>query len=333
MFCSSMRCTVTALVCWLALSSTTVFADTFGCSESARLLRYACEFDTQEGLLEGSAICLDSNAPDDACFATIADTLAEDREECADVLEARLEVCEALDDAVHEPAFGEEFAANFVDPLLIGNGVAPNPYFPLVQGNRWTYEGTSIDDDGEQATETITVTVTGATKLIEGITCLVVNDLAEEDGEVIENTDDWFAQDLQGNVWYCGEIAENFETFDGDEPDEPELVDIEGSWKAGRDGSKAGMLIPFEPEPGDVIRQEVAYGEAEDVVEIVSLTASESAPGGSCTDDCLHTIDFSPLEPGATEDKYYVPGIGLIVEVDPETGERVELLEFVGAGS
>ena len=93
------------------------------------------------------------------------------------------------------------------------------------------------------------------------------------------------------------------------------------------------MLIPFEPEPGDVIRQEVAYGEAEDVVEIVSLTASESAPGGSCTDDCLHTIDFSPLEPGATEDKYYVRGIGLIVEVDPETGERVELLEFVGAGS
>jgi len=328
-----MRCACIALSCWFALFTATVLADDFGCSESARLLRYACEFDTQEGLLEMSAVCLDSSAPDDECFAAAEDEFAENREECSDVLEARLEVCEALDDAVHEPGFGEDFAINFVDPLMIGNGIAVNPYFPLVQGNSWTYEGTSVDDDGEEVTETITVTVTGATKLIEGITCLVVNDVAEEDGEVIEDTDDWFAQDFQGNVWYCGEIAENFETFEGDEPEEPELVDIEGSWKAGREGSKAGMLIPFEPEPGDVIRQEVAYGEAEDVVEIVSITASESAPGGSCTDNCLHTIDFTPLEPDTKENKYYAPGIGLIVEVDPESGERVELLEFVGVGS
>ena len=254
------RCVCIALSCWFALFTATVLAADFGCSESARLLRYACEFDTQEGLLEMSAVCIDSSAPDDECFAAAEDEFAENREECADVLEARLEVCEALDDAVHEPAFGEDFVINFVDPLMIGNGIAVNPYFPLVQGNSWTYEGTSVDDDGEAVTETITVTVTGATKLIEGIRCLVVNDVAVEDGEVIEDTDDWFAQDFQGNVWYCGEISENFETFEGDEPEEPELVDIEGSWKAGREGSKAGMLIPFEPEPGDVIRQEVAYG-------------------------------------------------------------------------
>ncbi|MCZ6856165.1 MAG: hypothetical protein O7G86_19785 [Gammaproteobacteria bacterium] len=324
----------TALFCWFTLFTATVLADDFGCSESARLLRYACEFDTREGLFESRAVCLDSSAPDDECFAAAEDDLAENREECADVLEARLEVCEALDDAVHEPEFGEDYAGNFVDPLLIGNGVAVNPYFPLVQGNRWTYEGTSIDeDDGEEVTETIVVTVTNKTKLIDGITCLVVNDTNKEDGEVIEDTDDWFAQDLEGNVWYCGEISREYELFDGDEPEIPELVDIEGSWKAGREGSKAGMLIPFAPEPGDVIRQEVAYGEAEDVVEIVSLSASESAPGGSCTDNCLHTIDFTPLEPDTKENKYYAPGIGLIVEVDPDTGERVELLEFVGVGS
>ncbi|MCZ6659061.1 MAG: hypothetical protein O7C67_17370 [Gammaproteobacteria bacterium] len=333
MFGQFVRYSFTVWFGWFALSSLTALADDFGCGESARLLRYACEFDTREGLLEATAICLDSSAPDDACFAAAEDEFAEDREECADVLEARQELCEVLDDAVHEPDFGEEFAANFIDPLLIGNGIAPNPYFPLVQGNRWTYEGTFIDDDGEEVTETIVVTVTDATKLIDGITCLVVNDVAVEDGEVIENTDDWFAQDLEGNVWYCGEIAENFETFEGDEPEEPELVDIEGSWKSGREGSKAGMLIPFEPEPGDVIRQELAYGDAEDAVEIVSVTASESAPGGSCTETCLHTIDFTPLEPGVTEDKYYVPGIGLIVEVDAETGDRVELLEFVGVGT
>ena len=99
------------------------------------------------------------------------------------------------------PAFGEDFVINFVDPLMIGNGIAVNPYFPLVQGNSWTYEGTSVDDDGEAVTETITVTVTGATKLIEGITCLVVNDVAVEDGEVIEDTDDWYATTLPGGEY------------------------------------------------------------------------------------------------------------------------------------
>ena len=62
-------------------------------------------------------------------------------EECDDVLDARLDLCEALDDAVHEPRFGSAYAADFVDPRAIGGAVAPNPYFPLVAGNRWVYEG------------------------------------------------------------------------------------------------------------------------------------------------------------------------------------------------
>ena len=333
MKCLTPRCGITALFCLGALSMSAANAADFGCSESARLLRYACEFDTKEGLFEGSAICLDSSAPDDDCFASVEEELEENREECGDVFEARLELCESLDDAVHEPGFGEDFAANFVDPLQIGNGITPNPYFPLVQGNQWTYEGTFIDDDGEEVTETVIVTVTDETKLIEGITCLVVNDIVEEEGEAIEDTDDWFAQDVDGNIWYCGEISRDFEIFDGDDPETPELVEIDGSWKSGRDGSKAGMLIPFAPVPGDVIRQEVAYGDAEDTIEIISITASESAPGGSCTDTCLQTLDFTPLEPDASEDKFYAPGVGLIVEVDPETGDRLELLNFVGVGS
>ena len=151
---------------------------------------------------------------------------------------------------------------------------------------------------------------------------------ASEDGEVVEITQDWYAQDLDGNVWYCGEIARNFEIFAGDAPATPELVDIDGSWKAGRDGSEPGVLLPFDPQVGDVFRQEVSYGEAEDVVKIVSITASEMAPGGACAGNCLLTEDFTPLEPGVVENKYYVQGTGLIVEVNPDTGERVELAMF-----
>ncbi len=302
-----------------------------GCSASARSLRLACDFDVKEEFFILAANCIDTNDSSDidACMEEARDERGEAVEECGDVLESRLEICDMLDDEPHEPDFGDEYADNFVDPLDIGVMVEANPYLPLVQGNVWVYEGTFVDeDDGEEVTEIITVTVTDKVKMIEGIPCLVVNDRAEEDGELIEDTDDWFAQDVDGNVWYCGEISQSFESFEGDDPEEPELVELEGSWKSGRDGAHAGILIPFEPEVGDVFRQEVLYGDAEDVVEIMSLEGTESSPIASCDGNCLVTKDFTALEPGVEENKYYVPGIGLIVEVDPESGERVELIEM-----
>ena len=316
---------ITALLIALSIAA---HGTELGCASSARLLHAACGFDSSDDFFTGKAICLDSSDPLDECLADAAGEREETLEECDAVFEARRELCEELDDAPHEPAFGEDFAANFVDPLEIGNTITAHTFFPLVTGNRWVYESTSLDDEGEEVTETITVVVTDKVKLIEGITCVVVNDVVEEDGVVIEDTDDWYAQDTDGNVWYCGEIAQNFETFDGDEPEEPELVDIEGSWKTGRDGSKAGVLIPAEPEVGDVIRQEVAYADAEDVIEILSVDGTQSAPAASCSATCLVTLDFTPLEPDAEEQKFFAPGIGLIVEVDPESGERLELIDF-----
>ena len=166
------------------------------------------------------------------------------------------------------------------------------------------------------------------TKLIEGVTCVVVNDLVEEDGVPIENTDDWYAQDALGNVWYCGEIAKNFEIFEGDDPEEAELVDIDGSWKAGRDGAQPGIIMLALPQAGDVYRQEVALGEAEDAARVISTTGSAAVPAASCDGDCVVTRDFTPLEPDANERKFYAPGVGLILERDLESGDRVELVEF-----
>ena len=300
------------------------------CASTATLLRRACDIDVMDDFLEGVAICQDGEEEElEDCVAEVREEREETLEECGDVHEARAELCEDLDDAVHEPAFGEDYAENFVDPLEIGAGVEPNPYLPLIQGNEWVYTATFIDeDDGEEVTETTTVTVTGKTKLIEGITCLVVRDVVEEDDEVIEVTDDWFAQDLDGNVWYCGEIAENFEFFEGDEPESPELVDIEGSWKAGRDGAKAGILIPAEAEVGDVVRNEILYGEAEDVIEVLSLAGDESAPAADCGGVCLVVSEITPLEPDAEEHTYYLPGVGVILEVDMESDARAELVSF-----
>ncbi len=308
----------------LVACSGSAAAQDFGCTASARLMRFACSSDLRDSFYTQTAQCQDSANFDEACVEDARAELDEGEEECSDVFEARLDLCDALDDATHEPPFGPAFASNFVDPTEIGSTVTPNPWFPLVPGNRWTY------DAGD---ELIVVEVRNQTKLIQGINCLVVTDIVSEDGQLVEDTDDWFAQDVDGNVWYCGEIAENYELFEGDDPETAEFVDIEGSWKSGRDRAKAGMLLPFEPLPGTIIRQEVRYGDAEDVIEIESVTATESAPGGACSETCLRTRDFTPLDPEVEENKFYAPGIGLIVEIDSETGERVELVEFAGVGS
>lgn len=97
----------------------------------------------------------------------------------------------------------------------------------------------------------------------------------------------------------------------------------------GRDGAEPGILLPFVPQVGTVLRQEVAYGEAEDAIEILATDASESASGGSCMNTCLQTRDFTPLDEEANENKYYTPGVGLIVEIDLNTGDRIELIELI----
>ncbi|NIB40744.1 hypothetical protein HBA55_14175 [Pseudomaricurvus alkylphenolicus] len=299
------------------------------CSSTADTLWRSCLHDAYDDYYESIAICLNENDRSELgeCENEVKDERREVISECRDIREARKDLCDEIGEEAYAPDFGPDFASNFVDPRDIGVTVNPHPYLPLVNGNRWVYEGTFEDDDGEEVTETITVTVTDKIKMIDGIPCVVVKDVVEEEGELIEDTDDWFAQDIFGNVWYCGEISLNYETFDGDDPEEAQLVDIDGSWKSGEEGAKAGILLPAVPEVGMFIRQEVAWGEAEDVIEIVDVTGTQEAPAASCDGNCLVTRDFTPLEPGTDEFKYYAPGVGMIAEEAPEDDERVELIE------
>ena len=100
----------------------------FGCTESAALLRYACSYDLRDDFFSSTAQCLDASVPDAACSGDAEAQYDDGSEECSEVLEARLDLCEALDNATHEPAFGALFTAEFVDPAQIGGAVAPNPY-------------------------------------------------------------------------------------------------------------------------------------------------------------------------------------------------------------
>lgn len=296
------------------------------CSATAKVGFKACKLDTKDDRFEGQGICLNESDPEEraSCDSELNEEFSEAREECRDVFDARLDLCEQIGEAPYDPDFDPaDFETDF------GALSNPNPYLPIASGNAWEYAG---------GDETISVVVTPETKLIEGVTCITINDQAAEDGEVIEDTDDWVAHAIDGSVHYCGEIAKNFESFEGDVPDDPELVDVEGSWKAGREGAKSGVLMPAAPEVGRVYRQEWAFGDAEDAAEVLSTTygygageldsfVPEDLAGLLCAGDCLVTRDFTPLEPDASELKYYAPGIGLFLEVDPAAGEIVQLVD------
>lgn len=288
------------------------------CSATARTVLRACRAETMDDfwIREASCINVSDRSQRRGCREEAREERHEARTLCREQLEARLDVCDLVGEARRDVGFDPE---QFVDPRRIGLDVEPNPYFPLLPGLVRRYAG---------GDETITVTVTDRTKLIDGVECRVVNDVVREDGAVIEDTLDWYAQDLDGNVWYCGEDVRDFETFEGDEPPIPELVSTDGSFKAGRDGDQPGILVPAQPRVGDVYRQEVSLGNAEDVAQVISVTGSAVVPAAMCQGNCLVTRDFTPLEPGIAERKFYAPGIGPILELTAQ-GERVELVEFV----
>jgi hypothetical protein len=220
---------------------------------------------------------------------------------------------------VIDPGDGGEYRPDIAADDFDPSQEIDNPYLPFRPGARWVYEGQT-----EDGVERIEVTVTGERRTVMGIEAWVVRDTVTVGGEIAEDTDDWFAQDRDGNVWYLGEESTEYE--DG------EPVSTDGSWEAGVDGALPGVVMPARPAVGDVFRQEFYAGEAEDMFEIVAIDGVAEVPAGSFT-DVVVTQDWNPLEPDVVEEKRYAPGVGLVAERKVEgDDEVVELLDFAPGG-
>ena len=183
--------------------------------------------------------------------------------------------------------------ANFV-------AVIDNPYFPLPVGRTLVYTGVK---DGQ--TQVDTVTVTAQKKVILGITATVVSDIATHDGTVLERTFDYYAQDMQGNVWYLGEDTAAF-LPNG-------KADTSGSFLAGVDGAQPGIIMEANPQIPDAYRQECYAGHAEDTAWVVGTSGSVTVPYGKVR-NVLTTLESTQLEPGSYDEKIYGPGIGIVSE-------------------
>lgn len=196
-----------------------------------------------------------------------------------------------------------------------------NPWFPLKPGSVWHYKGLK---EGVKTTDT--VTATNQTKRILGVATTVVHDVVKVQGKPEEVTDDFYAQDRHGNVWYFGEETEELNA-------QGKPTSTEGSFEAGVEGARAGVLVPGKPKVGLVGRQEFLKGEAEDHFEVLDLKASVSVPYVS-TQKALRTREWTPLEPGTIDNKYYVRGVGTVREIAVKGPvERLRLVSFRKGGA
>jgi hypothetical protein len=193
-----------------------------------------------------------------------------------------------------------------------------NRYWPMEPGTQWTYR--ELDEEGKEVL--VVVTVTSETKKIaNGVTARVVRDTVTEDGELIEDTFDWYAQDAEGNVWYLGEDTAEFE--DG------KLKTRAGSFEAGVDGALPGVVMPAEPGDGMQYRQEYYKGEAEDNGEILGTEEMAEVPAG-LYEDVVLTKDTITIEPDVLEYKLYAPGVGPVLVFGVSGGGGREELVKVG---
>jgi hypothetical protein len=193
-----------------------------------------------------------------------------------------------------------------------------NPYLPLAPGSRWVYRATADTGPAQR----IVVKVMPQTKLIaNGITARVVRDTATEKGRVVEDTFDWYAQDRRGNVWYLGEDTKAYANG---------KVSTAGSWEAGVNGARAGIVMPARPRAGLQYRQEYLAGEAEDHARVLSLDDQAQVPAGHYK-HALLSKEWTPLEPDGLEYKLYARGVGQVLALTVSGGwEREQLVSFKG---
>ena len=315
------------------------------CSFTAEFAEEACLRDVKADYWNELAIC--KNIEDrrdriecrEEAEAERIEGIRSGDESCRKQREARAEVCDLLGQDRYDPDWDPD---NFVDPDDIGDTVAANPWLSLVPGF------TQVVTAGEDGEEWVLQYVTEDTEEIDGVICRTVVDLEfapdepddeeEEDGsgrlershdividnvelEITEYTDDWYAQDIDGNIWYCGELSREYE--DGD------IADLDGSFRQGEDVDKAGLLMPAIPIVGDAFRQEWSVNNAEDYAVVVSTAGGpdEEVEGFECNDSCLVTRERTPLEPDIEELKYWLMNTGFVLAAEPDQdGEREELI-------
>lgn len=272
------------------------------CKTTATQVLKSCRTSAEADFSLALAKC--TNAPgDSACRQDAATERQDTIGSCNDEFDVRDSACEKFGPDAYHP---EVDPSNFVTEI-------DNPYFPLVPGTTFVYEGQT--PDGLEHDE---FAVTHKTKTILGVHCVEVRDRVWVDGKLTEDTLDWFAQDVDGNVWYFGENTHELE--------EGLISTIDGTFMAGVDRAQPGIIMEANPRVGDFYRQEFDLANAEDFAEVTGLNATVTVPTGTYN-HCLKTKETTPLEPDLVEEKFYAKGVGNVLTIDRVSGATSKLIK------
>jgi len=296
------------------LAAKAAFGQSDPCLASASDARDSCRLSAQSGYSLALATCANESDPakQATCRQNAQTALQDALAVCDAQFSARQTICGFLGGRGWDPEINP---ADFLDPTNIPIDKL-NPYNPLKPGTTLVYQAHTTAGGLKENR----VAFTHKTKTILGVTCLEVHDTVSVNGQLTEDTLDWFAQDKAGNVWYFGE--------DSEELSGGRVTSLEGSWMAGVDGAVPGIIMEANPKVGDAYRQELLYGVAEDFARVLSLDENVKVPVGTF-DHCLETTETSGLEPGASEFKFYAPGVGVVFDNDVSGKEKDSLVNII----
>jgi hypothetical protein len=272
-----------------------VAAPSNACMLASTVSERSCQASAQSDYFIALAICYNLSDPGarKACQQQAQADQKDALQSCDDQNDARDNACKQLGGAPYDPV---------IDPNKF-SGTITNTFLMFTAGTTFVYES-NFGQHNE-------VVVTNNTRNILGADCREVHDTVKVNGKLTEDTLDWYCQDQDGNVWYLGEDSKQLENG--------VVIGTEGSWEAGVNGAQAGIIMLAQPQVGTQYQQELAAGVAEDMAKVLSLSASVQVVFGAFT-DCLKTEEWTPLEPGSRESKYYKPGVGLVLELQPSGG-------------
>jgi hypothetical protein len=197
----------------------------------------------------------------------------------------------------------------FSNPLNI-----TNTYHPFQPGGLKVFQGSEgrakLVGLHLYLTETRSFNWNGTT-----VACRVLREIAFEDGQLVEISDNYFAQADDGTVYYFGEVVDNYE--DG------EVVDNDGSWLVGgrtlesdpettANDDNPTVFMPANPEVGDVFKPEDLIPIVDETAKVVRVGVNVKVPAGAY-EDAIAIEETSALEPGTTT-KWYAPGVGVVME-------------------
>lgn len=291
---------VLLVLCGLQASAETAAG---ACSQTANRVLQSCRTGAESDYLLAQAKC--ANVPSDAtCLHTSLAEKNDALQSCKEEFDVRIDACDAFGPDPYNPVINSSDFVSVID----------NPLFPLQPGTTFIYEGQTAE-----GFEHDVIFVTHRKRVILGVPCTEVRDSVYLDGELAEDTLDWFAQDKEGNVWYFGE---NTHELDG-----RLITTIDGTFEAGENGAKPGIIMEASPHVGDFYRQEFDLANAEDFAKVTGVNVSVTVPYGSFT-KCVKTDETTPLEPDLLESKIYCRGAGNVLEIDQNTGDKIQLIQI-----